>query len=60
MSWTTTLLRYVFMIITIIANCITVFSDIASSSIFINHHTIEIAILRSVGFTTGQVYLSYN
>lgn len=54
-----TLLEGLFLAITIIANLITVFSIVANVSIFVEQHAVEIDILRSIGFTSRQVFWAY-
>ena len=56
---TMSLLSTLFLVITIIANLITVFSVVSNLSIFIESHNKEINILRSIGFTKLQITIAY-
>ena len=53
------MLVLLFTVITVIANLITVFSVISNLSIFISNHSVEINILRAVGFTKRHIYIAY-
>ena len=53
------MLEMLFLVITIIASLITVFSVISNLSIFIEQHAVEMNILRSIGFTSRQVLWTY-
>lgn len=52
------MLTTLFTVITIIANCITVFSVVSNLSIFISNHTVEVNILRAIGFPKRTIYLA--
>ena len=59
MKWTTDLLQLVFLVITIVTNIISASSEVSSTIIFIKQYAVEMAILRSIGFTQFQIYISY-
>lgn len=54
------MLVLLFTVITVIANLITVFSVISNLSIFVSNHSVEINILRAIGFTKRHIYIAYS
>ena len=59
-KWSCDMLVLLFTVITVIANLITVFSVISNLSIFVSNHSVEINILRAIGFTKRHIYIAYS